>query len=281
MKEDCVCVITGGGSCIGLATAKAMGGRAPERGATRIVLAGRTEAKLAKAACELRDLGIEALPFACDLADETSTKRLADFAASAGRISSVIHAAGLSPHMGEVKSILEASAIGTINVNESFHDMLGPGACLIDLSSMSAHIAPQLAMPRGLYPLSRSDKDRFLRRMIGRVKLFPRRLGPAIAYAFSKDFVIWYARTDATSFGERGVRILSVSPGNFETPMGELEKAEGGAYIERAAIKRFGKVEEMAFLLASCADERMGYLTGVDILCDGGVVAAKKKLLSA
>jgi NAD(P)-dependent dehydrogenase (short-subunit alcohol dehydrogenase family) len=117
--------------------------------------------------------------------------------------------------------------------------------------------------------------------MLGRIGLFPRRLRPAIAYAFSKDFVIWYARTDAARFGEHGVRVLSVSPGNFETPMGELEKAEGRAYIERAAIKRFGKVEEMAFLLASCADERMGDLTGVDILCDGGVVAPGKGRLSA
>lgn len=39
---------------------------------------------------------------------------------------------------------------------------------------------------------------------------------------------IWFAKTDAARFGEKGVRVLSVTPGNFETPMGNLEKDEAG-----------------------------------------------------
>jgi NAD(P)-dependent dehydrogenase (short-subunit alcohol dehydrogenase family) len=43
--------------------------------------------------------------------------------------------------------------------------------------------------------------------------------------------------------------------------------------IDYAALKRFGKTEEIAELLAFCASDKASY-TGVDILCDGGVIAA-------
>lgn len=40
------------------------------------------------------------------------------------------------------------------------------------------------------------------------------------------------------------------------------------------AVKRVGRVEEIAGLFAYCVSESAGYLTGVDILCDGGLVAS-------
>jgi NAD(P)-dependent dehydrogenase (short-subunit alcohol dehydrogenase family) len=56
--------------------------------------------------------------------------------------------------------------------------------------------------------------------------------------------------------------------------MGELEKEEADSFTKYCAIKRFGHVEEIASLFAYCAGEQAGYLTGVDILCDGGLVAS-------
>jgi NAD(P)-dependent dehydrogenase (short-subunit alcohol dehydrogenase family) len=44
--------------------------------------------------------------------------------------------------------------------------------------------------------------------------------------------------------------------------------------LRHAALKRFGRPEEVAELLAFCASDRAGYLTGVDILCDGGVIGS-------
>jgi NAD(P)-dependent dehydrogenase (short-subunit alcohol dehydrogenase family) len=61
--------------------------------------------------------------------------------------------------------------------------------------------------------------------------------------------------------------------------MGELEKEEASTYLEHCAIKRFGKVEEIAELFAACADEKIGYLTGADIVCDGGLVASGRNPL--
>jgi NAD(P)-dependent dehydrogenase (short-subunit alcohol dehydrogenase family) len=59
--------------------------------------------------------------------------------------------------------------------------------------------------------------------------------------------------------------------------MGEIEKTQAEPLIRRYAIKRYGKANEIAHLFAMCADERIGYLTGTDILIDGGLVAAGVK----
>ena len=88
--------------------------------------------------------------------------------------------------------------------------------------------------------------------------------------------MIWYARSEAAQFGARGVRVLSVTPGNFDTPMGALEKEEAGTYLKFNAIPRLGKPEEIAALFAAVSDPAMGYLTGTDILCDGGCVAGSR-----
>ena len=75
-------------------------------------------------------------------------------------------------------------------------------------------------------------------------------------------------------FFQQGARVLSVTPGNFETPMGNLEKDEAGTYLKFNAIKRNGRPEEIAALYEELTDERLSYLTGADIICDGGCIAS-------
>ena len=129
-------------------------------------------------------------------------------------------------------------------------------------------------MPQGEYKFSLTDKTLFMKKMMRRVNLFPRNLRSNIAYCISKHFDIWYAKKSAGLYGDKGIRIVSVSPGNFETPMGKLEEEEADKLTQYAAIKRFGCADEIAFLLASIVDSRNGYLTGIDIICDGGLVAS-------
>ena len=57
--------------------------------------------------------------------------------------------------------------------------------------------------------------------------------------------------------------------------MGKLEEKEGGALLKYAAEKRMGTPEELGFAIAMVADERNGYLAGVDILVDGGSTNGK------
>ncbi len=263
-----VCVITGGGSGMGLATARWMGKD------HYIIICGRSAKKLENAVNGLKEEGIEAEAFACDVSDYSSVVNLAKHARKLGKVAAVIHAAGMSPNMGTAQQIMEANALGTININNAFYEVMEEGACLIDVSSMSAYLTPKIIMPVGLYKLSQSDPALFMKKIMKRVNLFPGKVRTGVSYGISKHFVIWFAKEDAARFGKKGVRVISVSPGNFETPMGELEREEAESYMKNCAIKRFGHVDEIASLFAYCASPSAGYLTGVDILCDGGLVAS-------
>lgn len=263
-----VCVITGGGSGMGLATARLMGKD------NYIIICGRSVKKLENAVIELQSEGIEIEAFACDVSDYKSVEKLANHAKETGRIQAVIHAAGMSPHMGDAKQIMEANALGTININNAFYKVMEEGSCIIDVSSMSAYLTPKLVMPVRLYKYSVQDPELFIKKIMKWVNLFPSKVRGGVSYGISKHFVIWFAKQDAARFGKKGVRVISVSPGNFETPMGELEKEEADTFTKYCAIKRFGHVDEIASLFAYCASPSAGYLTGVDILCDGGLVAS-------
>ena len=100
--------------------------------------------------------------------------------------------------------------------------------------------------------------------------------GMGFAYALSKSFVVWYAQKSAFELGKKGIRVVSLSPGLLATDMGNLEAKEGGAMIKFGAEERMGKPEELGFAIATLADERNGYLAGVDILCDGGCTNGRK-----
>jgi NAD(P)-dependent dehydrogenase (short-subunit alcohol dehydrogenase family) len=94
----------------------------------------------------------------------------------------------------------------------------------------------------------------------------------------SKSFVRWYSTSQAERFTGRGLRIVSISPGSVDTEMGRLEEQSGaGALVADAAVPRWGRAEEMADLMVFCASAKAGYLTGTDILNDGGVVASMRE----
>ena len=269
-----VCVITGGGSGMGLATAKILA-----KQNYLVVVAGRTLYKLKNAVDEIKAEGGDSMAFACDVSKKEETEKLACFARTQGEIRVVIHVAGLSPHMGDARVILEGNALGTININDAFYPLIAEGGCIIDVSSMSAYMTPRIFIPEKIYCLSRINTEVFINKLMRRIRLLPKKNQAGFAYALSKNFVIWYARTDAAPFGAKNVRVLSVTPGNFETPMGKLEEDDGGDFVKYNAIKRFGKPEEIAQLFAFLVDERLGYLTGADILCDGGCVASEQNPL--
>ena len=139
-----VCVITGGGSGMGLATARLMGDY-------HVVVAGRTAAKRDAAVNELAKASITASAFVCDVADAHAVRSLAAYAAGIGPVRAVIHAAGLSPHLASVDTIVRVNALGSLHVNDVFLDVVEPGGCVVDVSSMSAHLVPRMVLPRRLY----------------------------------------------------------------------------------------------------------------------------------
>lgn len=266
-----VCVITGGGKGMGLEAAKYLGKY------RKLVLSGRTASKLEEAVRELKNMGIEAYPFACDVSKRQDVCALAEYAASLGTITNVINAAGISPHMGDGNTILRINALGTVHVNQEFSKRMEQGTVIVDVSSNSAYVLPDFLVSEKLYALADTDEEEFVERILKRCKIAKegyQRNG--FAYAFSKNFVIWYAKKSAYEYGRKGIRVCSLSPGLIATDMGKLEAEEGGSMILDTAEERMGYPEELGFALATVADERNGYLAGVDVLCDGGATHGKK-----
>lgn len=75
---------------------------------------------------------------------------------------------------------------------------------------------------------------------------------------------------------KKGLRVLSVSPGTFSTPMGEIEVEEPFGFSINGALGRIGRPEEIAVLMAFLVSGRCSYLTGADILYDGSAIASFK-----
>lgn len=99
--------------------------------------------------------------------------------------------------------------------------------------------------------------------------------GANFAYALSRRFVVWYAQKCAFEYGEKGIRVCSLSPGLIAADMGKLEEKEGGFMLKYAAERRMGTPDELGYAIAVVADERNGYLAGVDVLVDGGSTNGK------
>lgn len=268
-----VCVITGGGSGMGLAAAKFMSKD------KIIVISGRTMSKLEGAVAELKALGYDAYAKSCDTSNRESVKELVAFASSLGEIKNVINAAGVSPAMkGTQESILRINALGTVYVNQEFSKVMSKGSVIVDISSNSAYVLPSFLINKKVYALAETDEATFLNKLIKKSNMAKgeyQRKG--FAYSLSKNFVVWYAQKCAFEYGKKGIRVASLSPGLIATDMGNLEKEEGGMLIPFSCEERMGTPEELGFAIASLADERNGYLAGVDILCDGGSTYGMKE----
>ena len=263
-----ICIVTGGGSGMGLEAAKLVGKD------QKIILAGRTVSKLENAIAELTALGIEAEAFPADVSDRASVERLAEYAQKQGVVKSVINAAGVSPRMTDGKKIFAINGAGPIHMTEVFAPIMGQGSCILHVASMSAYMVPDDRTPTQLFELALQGVDAFLAGAEHMLDGMPPETQAGIAYSVSKKFVIWYTARMAVKYGASGVRIVSISPGTFSTPMGNLEGETAAAFALQGALGRVGEPVEIAHMMAFMVSDACSYLSGVDILYDGGSIAA-------
>lgn len=257
---------------MGLATAKIMG-----RDHT-VVLCDVRQDRLDAAQAALTDLGITSTVVNCDVTDRDAVARLFETASGLGRLASVIHTAGVGPSMGDAEFVMRTNGFGTVVVDEAFYAGAEQGAVLVNVASMSAYLLPDKIIPTAQFPLALSDGEAFLAAMTAHCNHAPEQVRSGFSYTVSKAFVKWYTESQSERFGGRGLRIVSVSPGNIDTELGRREEQAGvGAMMPDALIPRWGTPEEMAELFAFCAGPKCGYLTGADILADGGVVASMRE----
>lgn len=268
-----ICVVTGGGSGMGLEAARIVGQN------QHVILAGRTVSKLEGAIKDLKNSGVEAESFACDTSDPESVKKLAEYAASLGNVKTVINAAGVSPHMTDGEAIFAINAGGTVNVNNAFAEVMGEGSVILNVSSMSGYMLPQDKIPYQIYQLALQDVNAFIGAFSQMLPMVPDEQKTGMAYTMSKNFVQWFTERMAVKLGPKGIRVVSISPGTFATPMGEVEGEEAAGFAKRGALGRVGDPVEIAKMMAFMVSDDCSYLDGVDILYDGGSIASFKIMM--
>lgn len=100
------------------------------------------------------------------------------------------------------------------------------------------------------------------------------------AYTATKGGVIQLAKSMAIDHGQDGIRVNCVCPGPVKTPLfdGFVEsvedpEAELRSFVEATILKRLGRPEEIASVIAFLASEESSYMTGSVVVADGGLTA--------
>jgi NAD(P)-dependent dehydrogenase (short-subunit alcohol dehydrogenase family) len=180
--------------------------------------------------------------------------------------------------MGGWRTILEVNLVATARLLEKLEPVAGPGSVAVLIASLAGHSAPSLP---GLEPvLANPLAAGFLDSAETALKpVFDARpdMTAGIAYGISKRAVIAMAERLAPSWGKRGARIVSLSPGTILTPMGrtEIEASPAAAAIAQATpAGRLGTAMDIAFAVRFLCSAEASFITGCDLRVDGGAVAA-------
>lgn len=265
-----VYVITGGASGIGLATAKMMLNEN-----NIVVISGRNEEKLKEALKEINNNNAKYQ--VCDTSNREDVQKLAEYAKTLGNIKGVVNSAGVSGSSGTPENIIKINSLGTVYVNQEFFKVMD-GGCIVDVASCSAYLLPKLLIPKKLYPIAVNNEELFIKKVAKRCKLSKdKNANSQMAYCISKNFVTWYVQNASYKYAkEKNIRIVSVSPGFVHTPMTVKEANTPGTEtcLHYSGFDRGAKPEEIAFLISTILDEKNSYLTGTDILVDGGTNSA-------
>lgn len=258
-------VVVGAGG-MGMAIARRLGQ------SYRLLLVDRDAAALERHVTTLRTDGYDAQSVTCDVTSESDVGAMVARAAELGPIGAVANVVGLSPSMADFRGIIAVNLVGAKRVEQAILPHVAPGACAIFISSMGGHLLS--LSPEVLELIDDPLAPDFMERLVATVEQ-PESSGHA--YQISKLAMNRMCRREARAWGARGARIVSLSPGLIATPMGAME-------FERQPIKhdllaatplqREGTMLEIANVVEFLASDRASFISGTDILVDGGVVGA-------
>ena len=263
-----IVVVIGPGS-IGQAIARRVGsGRV-------LLLAAHSQEATEAAAKQLRGDGFEVEVQATDISDRKAVEALADTAAAMGPVTQMIHAAGVSPTQASIERVMEVDLAGTAYILDAFARVIAPGGAGIVVASMAGH--RESPYEREIeHALATTPTDELLTLPF----LHPDKVGSSIhAYALAKRGNSLRVETAAAAWGKRGARVNTISPGVIITPLA-LDELSGPRkdWFENVrqvcAAKRFATSDEVGDAAAFLLGDKAGFITGADLLMDGGVTSA-------
>lgn len=267
MPNDVVVVIGAGG--IGCAIARRQGfGKI-------VLLADFNEKTLSTAADNLMSSGYTVSTHVVDVASRASVRNLADAASSLGQVVQIINTAGLSPNMAPPDRVLAVDLYGSAVVFEEFEAVIAPGGAGLIISSMAGHMLPALP-PEQDHALAFTPADELMALPFLSLNAVPDSM---VAYMIAKRANALRVKAAAISWGARGARVNAISPGIIVTPLAqhELNSSIGDIYrgmVAASPIKRMASPEEIALAANYLLGPDAGFVTGSDLLIDGGVIAA-------
>jgi len=173
------------------------------------------------------------------------------------------------------RRILTVDLVGTAMLAEALRPLATTGTAIACFASMAPLLANTEAAPAVAAILDDPLDERFLDRL--RDALGPVIEDAGMAYAWAKHGVHRFVQREAVRLGPAGARICSVSPGIIDTPQGQQEAASHPSMdrlVKLTPLGRAGRPEEVAVVVGFALSDEASFLTGTDILIDGGVCAA-------
>jgi NAD(P)-dependent dehydrogenase (short-subunit alcohol dehydrogenase family) len=210
-----------------------------------------------------------------DVSSREAVQALVKQATGIGEIKGLVHAAGVSPSQASPATILKVDLFGTALVLEQFGNVIARGGAGVVIASQSGHRLPPLSVEQNK-ALATTPVDELLALDFLQPDIVTDSLN---AYQLSKRGNTLRVMAEAVRWGKRGARINAISPGIIITPLAkdELSGPRGAGYrrmIEGCAAQRAGTPDEVAIVAGLLMGPDGGFITGSDILMDGGVTAA-------
>ena len=227
------------------------------------------------AAVVLGNAGYEVSVTTVDASSRAAVHALVEKATSLGDVTGLIHAAGVSPTQATPATILKVDLYGTALVLEEFGNVIARGGAGVVIASQSGHRLPPLTVEQNKALATTPVEE-----LLGLPFLQPDQVADSLhAYQLSKRGNSLRVMAEAVRWGKRGARVNTISPGIIITPLAkdELSGPRGEGYrrmIQVSAAGRAGTPDEVGTVGALLMGPDGGFITGSDILMDGGVTAA-------
>src|SRR5215216_209187 len=263
-----VIVVIGAGS-IGQAIARRVSA------GKHVVLADLHQANADAAAEVMSNAGFEVSTTTVDVSSRESVHALVQAATALGDVVGVIHAAGVSPSQASPATILAVDLYGTAVVLEEFGEVIARGGAGVVIASQSGHRLGALTAEEDA-ALATTPADELLALPM----LQPDKVADSLqAYQLAKRGNSLRVMAEAVRWGRRGARVNTISTGIIFTPLvkDELTGPRGEGYrrmLELCPVGRGGTPDEVATVAALLLGPDGAFITGSDVLMDGGVTAS-------